>query len=201
MSPIFKSSCCLLGACLILWAFNTSFSSAQQTSSVRSKTNLEAGKTTYNTSCAGCHGLDGRGSDKAANISGTTKVQHLSDTQLSSIISNGVPDRMPGFRNLSEKQTRAVVSYLRSLQGKLEGRETCPVTQDGGSKYFSAKANAQVVTRFPVKAGSLDLIFPPTERAHRRMQFETRSCGHAECRHRAIDPPCLLHPRVIALRV
>ena len=89
---------------------------------MRSKTNLEAGKTTYNTSCAGCHGLDGRGSDKAANISGTAKVQHLSDAQLSSIISNGVPGTgMPGFRNLTEKQTRAVVSYLRSLQGKLEG--------------------------------------------------------------------------------
>ncbi len=104
---------------------------------MRSKTNLEAGKTTYNTSCAGCHGLDGRGSDKAANISGTTKVQHLSDAQLSNIISNGVPGTgMPGFRNLTEKQTRAVVSYLRSLQGKLEGRNLPGDTGRGKQIFF-----------------------------------------------------------------
>ena len=98
MSPILKSSFCLLGACLFLWAFNTSFFSHSRLSSARSKINLEAGKTTYNTSCAGCHGLDGRGSEKAPNISGSAKVQHLSDAQLSSIISNGVPGTgMPGF--------------------------------------------------------------------------------------------------------
>ena len=90
-----------------------------------------------NTSCAGCHGLDGRGSDKAANISGSAKVQHLSDAQLSSIISNGVPGTgMPGFRNLNDKQTRAVVSYLRSLQGKLEGRNLPGDTGRGKANIF-----------------------------------------------------------------
>ena len=45
---------------------------------------------------------------------------------------------MPGFRNLSEKQTRAVVSYLRSLQGKLEGRNL-PGDSGRGKQIFFGK--------------------------------------------------------------
>jgi cytochrome c oxidase cbb3-type subunit III len=140
MPPICKSLFCLLATCLLLSGFNTSFSSAQQnSSSVRSTVALEAGKSTYTTSCAGCHGLDGRGSDKAANISGSAKVQHLSDAQLSGIISNGVPGTgMPAFRDLSEKQTRSLVSYLRLLQGKLE-RRNLPGDAGRGKQIFFGK--------------------------------------------------------------
>ena len=78
------------------------------------------GQSTYNSTCAGCHGLDGRGSDKAVNITSAT-MRHLTDAQLADIIANGVPETgMPGFRNLSEQQIDAVVRYLRSLQGKTE---------------------------------------------------------------------------------
>jgi cytochrome c oxidase cbb3-type subunit III len=81
------------------------------------------GQHTFNSTCAGCHGLDGRGSDKAANIAGSVKVRHLSDAQISSIISDGVPGTgMPAFHNLKDQQIRAVVGYLRILQGKLEAR-------------------------------------------------------------------------------
>ena len=140
MPPIRKSLSRLFGLCLLLWPFNISFSFAQQSSSSDRSTIPQAvGKNTYNTSCAGCHGLDGRGSDKAANISGSTKAQHLSDAQLFSIISNGVPGTgMPAFRNLTEKQTRAVVGYLRSLQGKLEARTT-PGDAGRGKQIFFGK--------------------------------------------------------------
>jgi len=121
MLPIRQSLSPSLGLCLLLWAFNISLSFAQQNSaSDHSKVNVEVGRTTYSSACAGCHGLDGSGSDKAVNISGSVKVRRLSDAQLSEIISNGVPGTgMPAFHNLSEKQNRAVVGYLRSLQGKL----------------------------------------------------------------------------------
>src|SRR6266568_5608527 len=125
MLPIRKSSCPLLGLCFLVWVFNISFSLAQQdSSSDHPKLTLEVGRNAYNSSCAGCHGLDGRGSDKAVNISGSAKVQHLSDTQLSGIISNGVPGTgMPAFRTLTERQIRGIVGYLRSLQGKAEARK------------------------------------------------------------------------------
>ena len=82
------------------------------------------GQSTFNSSCSGCHGLDGRGSDKAVDISGSAKVRHLSDGQLASIISNGIPGTgMPGFHTLGAPQIRAIVSYVRSLQGKVETRK------------------------------------------------------------------------------
>jgi len=100
---------------LFLWVgVSDSISVAQQAAA--------NGEATYNSTCAGCHGLDGRGSDKAVNITSAT-MRHLTDVQLTDIIANGVPDSgMPGFRNLSELQIGAVITYLRSLQGKSEAR-------------------------------------------------------------------------------
>ena len=140
MSPIRKSLFPLAGLCLLLWIFNIPFSLAQQiSSSDRSKATLEAGRTLYNSSCAACHGLDGSGSDKAVDISGSAKVRHLSDAQLSGIISNGVPGTgMPAFHSLSERQTSALVAYLRLLQGKSETR-TLPGDARRGKTIFLGK--------------------------------------------------------------
>jgi cytochrome c oxidase cbb3-type subunit III len=140
MSTIRKSLFPLPGLCLLLWAFNIPFSLAQQiSSSDPSKATLEAGRTMYNSSCAECHGLDGSGSDKAVDISGSAEVRHLSDAQLSGIISNGVPGTgMPAFHSLSEGQTRALVVYLRLLQGKSETR-TLPGDARRGKGLFFGK--------------------------------------------------------------
>jgi cytochrome c oxidase cbb3-type subunit III len=73
----------------------------------------------YNSSCAGCHGLDGHGSDKGANIAENMKLRNLPDAQLAEIISGGVPGTgMPAFSSLSATQVHAVVDYVRALQGK-----------------------------------------------------------------------------------
>jgi putative heme-binding domain-containing protein len=99
------------------------------------------GRSTFNSSCAGCHGLDGTGSDKAVNISGSARVRHLSDIQLSGIISNGVPGTgMPAFHSLNARQVRAVVDYLRSLQGKAEGR-VLPGDPKRGKEIFFGKGD------------------------------------------------------------
>jgi putative heme-binding domain-containing protein len=126
--------------CLLLWAFNASFSLGQQNSSSNhAKVTREPGRATYNSACAGCHGLDGRGSDKAVNISDSDKIRHLSDAQLSDIISNGVPGTgMPAFHSLSAQQTRAVVSYLRSLQGKA-AVQSLPGNAIRGKEIFFGK--------------------------------------------------------------
>jgi putative heme-binding domain, Pirellula/Verrucomicrobium type len=98
-----------------------------------------AGQSTFNSACAGCHGLDGRGSDKAVNITGSEKVRHLSDAQLAGIVADGVPGTgMPGFRNLSDRQIDAVVGYIRLLQGKSETR-TLPGDPTHGKAIFFGK--------------------------------------------------------------
>ena len=76
------------------------------------------GKRTFASTCAHCHGLDGRGGERAPNIAENPKVQQLSDLQISHIIENGVPGTgMPAFHSLEASDVKAVVAYLRSLQG------------------------------------------------------------------------------------
>ncbi|HET6177932.1 MAG TPA: c-type cytochrome [Candidatus Sulfotelmatobacter sp.] len=95
------------------------------------------GQRTFTATCAGCHGLDGRGSEKGPNIAGNPKVQHLSAAQLSAIIANGVPGTgMPAFRSLSPAQVRSLVSYLHILQGKLASRTLTGDPTRGRNLFF-----------------------------------------------------------------
>jgi len=98
------------------------------------------GKQSFAASCAGCHGLDGKGSDRAPNIADKPSVQRLSDAQLFSIIQNGVPGTgMPAFHLLESSRIKAMVTYLRTLQGtrKLIHLLGNP---DRGKTIFSGKA-------------------------------------------------------------
>src|SRR6476660_9702693 len=71
------------------------------------------GQHAFNTNCAGCHGLDGRGSDKGPKIAASVNVRHLSDARISRIISDGIAGTgMPAFHSFSEQQTRAIVGYI-----------------------------------------------------------------------------------------
>lgn len=126
-----------LGFCFFLCGFNISPSFGQHISAPADRKDTRGtGKTTYNSACAGCHGLDGRGSDKAINISENEQIRRLSDAQLTDIISNGVPGTgMPAFHTLNETQTRAVVVYLRSLQGKGDARNV-PGNASHGKEIF-----------------------------------------------------------------
>lgn len=77
------------------------------------------GQKTFSSLCAACHGLDGRGGERAPSIATTPRVQNLSDFDLSRIVSNGVAGTgMPAFSSLSKQDVKAVVDYLRVLQGK-----------------------------------------------------------------------------------
>ena len=97
------------------------------------------GQSAFNSSCAGCHGLDGRGSDKAVNIAASARVRHLSDGELAGIITNGIPGTgMPGFASLSASQIHALVAYVRTLQGKVESR-TLPGDATRGKEIFFGK--------------------------------------------------------------
>src|SRR5438270_3537781 len=59
------------------------------------------GKRTFTSTCAGCHGLDGRGGERAPNIASGAKVQRMSDAQIANVISNGVQGTgMPAFHAL-----------------------------------------------------------------------------------------------------
>jgi len=124
---------------VILSVCQISLPQAKQSTSAshESKTSVP-GRTTFNSTCAGCHGLDGHGSDKAVNIA-SGRARAVSDAQLASIISNGIPETgMPAFHDLSQTQVHALVSYLRSLQGKAEAR-IVPGDATRGKEIFFGK--------------------------------------------------------------
>ncbi|HEY0162946.1 MAG TPA: c-type cytochrome [Edaphobacter sp.] len=78
-----------------------------------------AGAKTFSTNCAGCHGADGRGGERAPNIATSRNIIALSDDDLEGIVKKGVPGTgMPSFSYLGDQPVKDVLAYLRRLQGK-----------------------------------------------------------------------------------
>jgi cytochrome c oxidase cbb3-type subunit 3 len=98
-----------------------------------------AGARQFAHNCAGCHGADGRGGDKAPAIATMPTVIALSDEQLIKIVHDGTPAGMPAFPQLNDENLTAVVSYLRTLQGKTSAGASSPITgnvENGIALYF-----------------------------------------------------------------
>jgi cytochrome c oxidase cbb3-type subunit 3 len=130
---------------LALWTGTLFVASSQNprqgTRGQDSKAGTPPGKQTFSSSCAGCHGLDGRGGERAPNIAGSAKVQHLSNAEIATIISKGIPSMgMPAFHSFSPAKVQAVVSYLRVLQGH-EKAEQLPGNPDRGKAIFFGKGD------------------------------------------------------------
>jgi cytochrome c oxidase cbb3-type subunit 3 len=112
----------VLAVLLVLWASNgvAAWPQAQQQKlgHKSAKTVSTRGKGTFASTCANCHGLDGRGGERAPNIADNPKVQKFSDAEIAHIIENGVPGTgMPAFHSLAAEDVQAVVTYVRTLQG------------------------------------------------------------------------------------
>lgn len=98
------------------------------------------GNQTFVSTCAGCHGLDGKGGERAPNIAENPKVQRLSDAQIFRIIQDGIPGTgMPAFHSLEGSAIKAVVSYLHILQGAKQAVKL-PGDPGRGETIFFGKA-------------------------------------------------------------
>jgi cytochrome c6 len=81
------------------------------------KADVAAGEATYRAKCAMCHGADGKGKPSMANSDLTAAdVQKKSDADLSGVITNGKPPKMPASKSLTPDQVKDLVSYIRSLK-------------------------------------------------------------------------------------
>src|ERR1700733_3844942 len=152
-----RKSLAQFGLCLILSVLHISLMQAAQDLSTDPdfRAIRELGRSTFNSSCAVGHGLDGRGSDKAPNISGSQGFKRLSDAQMFSTISNGVAGTgMPAFHAFKERRVRAVIEYLRSLQGKIEER-TVPGDAKRGKEVFFGKGDCSSCHTISGKGGFL----------------------------------------------
>lgn len=98
------------------------------------------GKRIFASTCAACHGLDGKGSERGPDIAGRRAIQRLPDASLSGIVRDGKPGTgMPPFASLGETRIQAVVRYLRSLQGQGTAA-VLPGDPKAGKGMFSGKA-------------------------------------------------------------
>jgi putative heme-binding domain-containing protein len=116
------------------------------------------GEHLFSLNCAGCHGLDGRGGEHAPNIATDAKVQRLQDTDLARIVRNGIPTAgMPAFgSSLADNQLKAVVHYLRILQGKGPAASV-PGDADKGRALFFGTAGCSACHMVDSQGGFLGM--------------------------------------------
>jgi cytochrome c oxidase cbb3-type subunit III len=98
------------------------------------------GRQLFESNCAGCHGLDGRGGERGPDISKRQQVVQLSDSEIAEILRGGkIAAGMPPFEQLGEPKLKALLVYLRSLQGKGETADI-PGNASNGKSLFFGKA-------------------------------------------------------------
>src|SRR5271165_167629 len=73
------------------------------------------GRRQFSSHCAGCHGGDGLGGERAPSVARPESPWLKSAERIRELLKNGIPDAgMPSFQ-LSESETRAIVAFVQSL--------------------------------------------------------------------------------------
>jgi cytochrome c oxidase cbb3-type subunit III len=100
---------------------------------------LAGGKRTFESNCASCHGLNGKGGERAPDIATKPEAVKLSDSETLRIMREGIlQEGMPPFATLGPAKLSAVLSYLRTLQGKGKASAATANTE-AGEKLFAGK--------------------------------------------------------------
>jgi cytochrome c oxidase cbb3-type subunit III len=105
------------------------------------KSSTSAGREIFSSTCASCHGLDGRGGERGPDIVTRPEITRLSDEDTLKILRAGIPGKgMPPFVALGAAKLSGVLTYLRTLQGN---RALAPVAGDAalGRELYRGKAN------------------------------------------------------------
>lgn len=111
------------------------------------------GREMFASTCAGCHGSDGRGGEHAPNIATVSAVRQMTDSDLSQIIRSGIPGTgMPAFGALGQGVISATVVYLRELQG-LGSTAALPGDPHRGKLLFVGKAQCSTCHMINGKGG------------------------------------------------
>jgi alcohol dehydrogenase (cytochrome c) len=80
---------------------------------------LAAGRKSFETRCARCHGADGNGGEMGPPI--VLRLWNKSDDQLVRLFHEGLPSRgMPPVVDLGDAETKDLIKFLRSIQQKPE---------------------------------------------------------------------------------
>jgi cytochrome c oxidase cbb3-type subunit 3 len=131
----------VVGAALSCALFlNVASSQDAHRSGKTAQASSQIGQQTFASTCAACHGLDGRGGERGPDIATRPEVVRLSDEQLSKVLRMGIPQAgMPAFASLGSAKLAATLNHLRSLQGK-GAAPALPGNAVTGKQLFAGKA-------------------------------------------------------------
>ena len=105
------------------------------------------GRKLFESSCATCHGLDGRGAERGPNIATRPPVRRLSDAEIRTILRNGRPNSgMPAFGPLGAAKLESLLTHLRSLQGLDRNRLASGDPNKGRELFFQKGGCAECHT-------------------------------------------------------
>jgi len=150
---------------LFALAFTVKGTPAAQDNPSQSERPIGEARQTFENRCAACHGLDGRGGERAPDIATSPKTQNRTDVALTQIIANGIPaNGMPSFSSLDAPTIKALVKYLRVLQGKSESA-AMPGNPATGKEIFFGKAKC---SQCHLAAGSGGFLGPDLSTFARR---------------------------------
>jgi cytochrome c oxidase cbb3-type subunit 3 len=132
-----QSRLMVLPVLVSIFAAVAALSSQEQTASPAAN---EPGRQVFAKNCSGCHGLDGKGTQRAPNIAAGSRASQLTERDLLRIVAKGIPDRgMPGFDGLGSDQLHAVVEYLRMPNSARAGLPL-PGAPERGKELFFGEA-------------------------------------------------------------
>jgi len=134
-----KEACSLmrfsLHAVVLLLAANL----VEATSHAQQKT--VRGDRLFSANCAACHGSDGHGGERAPSIATLRSVISLSNADLEGIVGKGISGvGMPAFGYLGDPQVRAIVAYVRTLQGKGPSMKISGDPKSGRTLFYGKAA-------------------------------------------------------------
>jgi cytochrome c oxidase cbb3-type subunit III len=105
--------------CLLLAQIGIAQSSQQPKAAHAAPPPTSDGRPLFESRCAACHGLDGRGGERGPDIATRPQIVQLSDQELGEILRQGRPAAgMPPFVSLGSANLKTLLSYVRFLQGK-----------------------------------------------------------------------------------
>src|ERR1700723_1879115 len=90
---------------LLVWLAPAGFLPAQA---------ADADRTQFDGHCAGCHGKAGNGGELGPAI--VTRLANYNDAELATLIRTGLPNAGMPASNLNDRETKSLISFLRSLK-------------------------------------------------------------------------------------
>jgi len=124
----------LLGT-LLMFGFTVRDANAQSS-------NTGPGAQRFMEYCAGCHGADGKGGDKAPPLISPSGRVNRSDSDLFRIVHDGTRGGMPPFAQIGDANIQAVLQFLRTLESNPASESASPETavtgdvEAGRALYF-----------------------------------------------------------------